>query len=227
VQPREPNFFSDFGTLNHDVLERFFTGELEDYELSQYFLSNYKDAVKTPAPPSYSNPEQRYFDEGQHFFDNFSFNKGDYDVLVVEDKIDFEIGNIMVVAKPDLVLREKANNKYILYDYKTAMPFKTDRNGKETVDKEKIEGYKKQMFIYAYALRNHRSMPIEEINIWFTRADRIHTIPWSSEEEEASVGWFVSTVKSIRDDETFVPNNTNPYFCNNLCGVRNFCEYKI
>lgn len=225
--PRENNFYGEFGTLAHDCFEKYFSNELEAYELSEYYRSIYDEVVKDPAPTPPFGLDERYKAQGQEFFDNFSFDKENYDVLLIEDKIDFDLGDIKAVAKPDLVLRRKKTGKITLFDYKTATPFKTDkRTGKEIADTKKIEGYYKQMYLYTYALRNHRNIPIDEITLWFMRIDRKVTIPWSLVKEEEAMHWFTSSIATITDEEVFQYNNQNPYFCNNLCSVRQFCEYR-
>jgi hypothetical protein len=223
--PRENNYYAEYGLLIHECFEQYFSGNLEMFEISHYYRDNYDVIIKSP--PQTSELGQRYKEQGQHFFDNFSFDKSDYCVLLSEDKIDFEIDGIKIVAKPDLLLRNKETNKVTLYDYKTAAPFRTDkRTGKEIADKKKLEGYYKQIFIYAYAVRNHKGIPIDEIAIWFPRLDRTVTIPWTQEKEDEAMRWLDSSIKKIKAEEIFAYNNSNPFFCENLCSVRKYCEYR-
>ena len=227
LMPREDNFFAEYGQLVHECMEKYFSGEIDIFELSQYYLSNYDSFVRTPAPPSFTDLGARYREEGLIFFDNFSFPRERYDVILIEDKIDFEYDGIMFVAKPDLVLFDKKKKKNILYDYKTSMPFKVNKQTqKETTDNKKISGYHNQMYIYAYALREIRNIPIKEIILWFTRAQKELSIPWNKKDEETAMKRVVGIVNDIKKEISFTPNTSNPYFCNNLCGVRNFCEYK-
>jgi hypothetical protein len=226
--PREGNFYSDYGKLIHTCFEKFFTGELDTYELTPYYNQHYNSTVISSAPYSPPDIAQCYRLAGQEFFDNFSFDRSLYKVLLVEDKIDFKLtDDIMFTARPDLVLHELATGKFILFDYKTAAPFRTSPiTKKETADKKKMEGYYKQMFTYTYALRNYRAMPIDEITLWFTRPGRMVTIPWDKEKEKEAIAWLSGVIAKIKAEEIFPYNNTNQYFCNELCGVRKFCEYR-
>jgi hypothetical protein len=224
--PRANNFYGEFGTFMHDCFEKYFTGQLESYELSQYYRNNYGEYVKDPAPVPPMGLDEKYKVQGEDFFNHFSFNKEDYDILLIEDKVDFEVNGIKMVAKPDLVLKDKATGMNILYDYKTSAPFRIDkRTGKEITDTKKMEGYYKQMFLYTYALRKHKEMHIDEIILWFARIDRKVSIPWSIEREDETFEWFNKSIVKIADEEKFIYNNSNPYFCNNLCSVRAFCEF--
>jgi hypothetical protein len=227
AMPRENNFFSEYGTLVHECFEKYFTGKVEGYELSQYYIKNYDSVVKTPLVGFSPGLGDKYRQQGQTFFDYFSFNKEDYEILFVEDKIDTDLNNTKIVAKPDLVLKEKTSKKIILYDYKTATPFWENRaNGKEMSDKKKIEAYYKQMLLYTYALRKGMSIPVNEITLWFVRLDKRVTIPWELEKENKAVLEFDEIVNKIKAEEVFAYNNSNSFFCNNLCGVRSFCKYK-
>lgn len=227
VVPRVNNFFGEYGTLVHECMEQYFGDKLDSYDLSGFYKDNYETTVVSPAPSSFVDLNDRYKKQGQEFFDEFYFDKENYDVLLIEDKIDFSLGDIMVVAKPDLVLYRKKDKRYILFDYKTADPFKVDkRTGKETTDKAKIEGYMDQMYLYTYALRQHRNIPIDAITLWFTRSGREYSEDWTYEKECGIIENFKKAIENIKNDTEFVANNTNPFFCNNLCGVRNSCVYR-
>jgi len=225
---RESNFYGEYGTLVHNAMEQYFSDELEAFELSQYFMDNYPNVVKSMPPAYPAGMEERYLEAGLLFFDNFYFDKQNYEVILNEEIIEFDYNDeIKFTARPDLILKEKATGKNILFDYKTSAPFRVDkRSGKEIVDKKKIEGYHKQMFIYAYALREHRGIPINEITLWYTRPDRKYPMPWTKGQETSAMAWLKRTIKKIRKDEEFIYNNTSGYFCDNLCSVREYCEYR-
>lgn len=225
---RESNFYGQYGNLIHDVMYQYFAGNLDVFELSGYFQDRYPLAV-TAFPPAYPvGMEEAYKEAGLVFFDNFSFDKTMYDIIMNEEKLDFDFDDgIQFVAKPDLILFEKESGDFVLYDYKTSAPFKTDkRNGNEIVDKKKLEGYYKQMYIYTYALRNYKFTPIDKITLWFTRPNRQVTINWNEKDEEKAIQWLEGEVTKIKKDEKFLPNTSNPYFCNNLCSVRKSCEFR-
>lgn len=227
IVPRENNFFAEYGTLIHKCIEKYFTKEIDLFELPRYYNEKYDEIVKSFAPPSSVDLGARYRDQGQFFFENFSLTRDDYEVLQTEDKIDFELHGLSVTARPDLVLQEKKTRKNILFDYKTSAPFKTDkRNGKETTDNKKLDGYYKQMYLYAYALKNYRNIKIDKITLLFTRPERLVTVKWNLKDEKMALNWFLETVQKIKKSEEFPFDNSSPYFCSHICGVRNSCEYK-
>jgi len=223
--PRKNNFFAEYGLLMHECYEKYFLGELDAFDLSEFYRSNFNNFVKSDAPPYVSI--DKYRDEGQNYFDNFSFDRDFYDVLIVEDKIDFDLGGINFTARPDLVLQEKESRDIILVDYKSSTPIRTDkRSGKEITDNKKIEGYEKQLYMYAHALRNHRNMPIKRMKIWFPRINREVGFLWTQERETEILNWMHNIIDTIKTTNEFPYNNSSPFFCNHLCSVSEFCEYK-
>ena len=225
--PRVNNFYGEFGTLVHSCFEKYFTGELEAMELSEYYRINY-DKIVVTYPPTYPpGMGERYRIQGQNFFDNFSFEKEKYEVLLVEDKIDFDLNFARVTARPDLILKNKATGEITLVDYKTSTPYKIDKvSGKETADKKKLDGYSKQMHLYTYAIRTQKNIAIDKICMWYPRLDKMVVSLWDALVEEKTLKWFDETITKILADNKFAYNNTNQYFCNELCSVRNSCEYR-
>jgi len=225
--PRVNNFYGEFGTFIHECYERYFSGELDSFELSEYYRKNYHEFVKSDAPVPPFGLGERYKREGQDYFDNFSFEKEKYNVTSVEDTIHFLLNGVTFTARPDLILQDKETEIYHLYDFKTSAPFRIDkRNGKEIEDKKKIEGYEKQLYLYAYALRNHRDIPIEKLVLMFPRLNRNVYFDWNQERETEVLEWISVLVDKIKTEKDFPYNNSNKYFCHNLCSVRDFCQYR-
>ena len=224
---RVNNFFAEYGLLTHDTIEQYFNGSLESYELSSYFQQNYDRAIVTPPPPFPAGMEGKYIQQGEDFFDAFYFDKKAYDIVFVEDELNFKIEGFPIIGRPDLVLKEKSTEKNILLDYKTSVPFRHNKyTGKDTPDKPKIDGYFKQMYIYTYGIKEIYGLNIDEILIWFTRANREIMRPWEKEEEEKAIAWAGDIIGQIKVEKDFLYNNSSSYFCSFLCGVRDSCEYK-
>jgi hypothetical protein len=224
-KPRINNFFAEYGLLIHECIEKYFKGELDSYELSDYFTRNYMSSVVSPPPPFPAGMEERYIEQGQLFFDTFYFPLDDYEILGVENEVHFEIAGLTLTGRPDLVLKEKDTGEVVLLDYKTSMPFRYSY-GRKTVDKPKVDGYFRQMYLYCYGLRKDIGIKIDKITLWFPRAADEITRKWQEEEELAATQWAETTIKQIREERDFPYNISNSYFCNFLCGVREDCEYR-
>jgi len=221
------NFFAEYGLLTHQAFEEFFNGNLEVYELSRFYQDNYYVFCQSPPPPYPEGMEDNYKREGQEFFDNFSFDKTKWETLGVEDTLYFNIWGKPFSGRPDIILREKSTGYNYLVDVKTSKVF---RKSKKTdyvyTDDSKLDGYYRQMHLYTYGLREYFGINIDKIMIWFTRPAKRHVVDWSKKKEEKSLKWAEDTLIKIFNDEDFAYDNSQAYFCQNICGVRNDCMYK-
>ena len=223
---REQNFFSDYGSLIHACIEQYFRNNLDSFELIEYYDEMYDKYIKNPPPPYPPGMEERYRESGREFFSGFSFEREKYNVLDVEDTVEFSLpSGVSFTARPDLVLQDKKTNKIYLFDYKSSVVFKTDKFGNEKVDIKKLEGYTTQAYIYAYALRKKKNYKISNIIIWFTRHEKKHVIKWNKKDEDKAITWIETQIEKIKADEEFLYNNSNQFFCQNLCNVRNSCPF--
>jgi hypothetical protein len=219
---RVGNFFSDFGSFSHLILEKYFSRELEIMELASYYEEHYAENVVS-YPPNYPvGMADKYYNEGLLFFENFSFDRDKYEVLSIEDKVESCHNDIKLVIKPDLILKDKESEDIILYDYKTSNPYK---NGKE--DKKKMDDYKKQMYLYSYFINHNTDKKINKIKLWFIRSDKMYEFDYIESEAEDVVNWFYSNILNIQLEENYNPCDIikNKYFCENLCSVKNSCKY--
>lgn len=187
--------------------------------MSDYYRDNYDRMVVSPAPPFIRT--DTYFKQGWEFFENFEFNRDDYEVLVIEDKIDVDLSEFNLVVKPDLVLKDKKTGKVILLDYKTSIIEKKGKIAKK--DREKLDGYKRQMTMYAKYLKT-KGVVIDEAWLWFVRQEdnKIYKFVINTIDEAEVTKWIVGTVHLIKAEEEFPPTINN-FFCGELCSVSSFC----
>ena len=220
------NFFAQYGNLIHDCLEKYFRRELDSFELSEYYRTTY-DTVITASPPTYpAGMADNYREQGQDFFDRFFYPIGDYDVLAVEASASFIIPfagrEVKFIAKPDLLLKEKSTGKVFLIDFKTSNPFRKYKDTR-VEDKRKTEGYYKQLYVYAHAIRETMGVNVDVMSLWFPRMDAFLNKTWNEFDELETLNWLKSGIENILAEEDFSYNKSNEYFCMNLCSVRHLC----
>lgn len=220
-EDRIDNFYSDYGKFIHLILEKFFRDELEENELLSYYEDNYAENVKCSPPPYPASIGTNYYNDAHKFFETFEFDKSKYDVIIIEDAINSSHKNFNLVVKPDLVLRNIETGKCTLVDYKTSK-YSTSKNDKKLIE------YKKQMNLYAQFLWKEKQIEISNVEIWFIRADVVHSFDIDLNQVMFTLEWFADGVSKIKKENNWKPNNTkeNKYFCDNLCGVRNKCIYR-
>ncbi|MFZ2992566.1 MAG: PD-(D/E)XK nuclease family protein [Microgenomates group bacterium] len=215
---RKSNIFSEFGTLCHEILEMYFRNYFEADELPEAYLRAWDRTMKSP-PPGFIK-KKKYLDDGYRFFQYFDFDKSKYEPIFIEDKIDVDLTEWKIVVKPDLVLRELSTGKLILLDYKTSLVFKSG-----VLDKDKLNGYKRQMLIYSLFLKT-KGINIDEIWLWFLRDSENQFVKFSTSEdlEDKAEKWISKIVGKIKEEDEFAPKEKVDFFCKNLCGVSEWCS---
>jgi hypothetical protein len=214
------NFFADYGLFIHDIFQKYFKYELSEFDLSSYYSDNFDKEVTETPPPFPAGMLGKYKESGQVLFDNFEFDREDYELIVVEEKVTTSLNGIPVVVKPDIVLRNKKTGQVILLDFKTSNPYVKDR-----IDKKKLAGYLRQMYLYAYVWNSCKEEKITDIYLWFVRIGKIEKFTYTAGDEKETLEWFNAQIKEILSDEEWkaIPDNT--YFCGQICGFRKICPY--
>jgi hypothetical protein len=220
---RKSSFFGNFGSYCHLILEKFFRDELEIWELAEYYKENYSKEITEFPPPYPANMGENYFQDGLKFFEDFEFDKSNYEILAIEDSFDTQYMGYNLVIKPDMVLKNRSNKNNILLDYKTSK-----LRGNEKYDKKKIDDYRKQLELYAYFLYFEKKIEINKLFLWFIRNDgRFVELNIDQSSIIDTLDWFKTTIENIKIETEWVANNTkeNKFFCQQICSMRNFCKY--
>ncbi len=220
------NFFGQFGSFVHKILEGYANGELSLFEISQYYEDNFWEEVNENAPPNkYVDIKQSYYEKGLDYLDNIELILEDYEILGVEKEVRFKIGNYEMLGYIDLLLKDKKSSEIIILDHKSAsLKFKKNGDISKT-DLQHFLEFKRQLYLY--------SMPIIEeygkvdFLEWNMFKDRKHIkISWCKEEYDEAISWAKETVEMIEQENAWLPN-PDYYYCSYLCGQRrNACEYK-
>ena len=223
LEERCSSYDTEFGSFCHQILEMFYKGELDQYELAPYYEKYYKDKVTTPCP--YPNGDTKYA-KALEYFQNFTFDFDKYEILGVEKEIRYKLKDeYELVGYIDLLYREKETGKIILQDHKSSQ-FKILKNGNVSKsDQEHFTAFKRQQYLYSYAiLKEYGRVDRLEWNMFNQQI--ILPIDWSEEEMNEAIDWAYDTIKKI-ETETEYPADPNWYFCSNLCNSRlSGCPYK-
>lgn len=222
VEERIGNFFADFGSLIHLTMEHYWNGDIPKEELANYFMEVYDDAIQNDPPPFPPNMEANYYNDALNFLKEFPYDRDDYDVIEIEGTYKFLYGDIKFTIRPDLILCHKETGQIQLVDFKTSKPVK---GKKQTWDEKKLEDYKKQTIIYAYFYEQETGRHIDKIKLLFPRLMKEYVFSPSEEDVTKVLDWLKTTVQLIRWENEFEPT-IDPYFCNNICSVRQACKYK-
>jgi hypothetical protein len=220
IEDRINNFFGNYGSYVHSILESYFRSKIESWDMAIYFQDHYNENIKCSCPVFPAGMAINYYNQGMSYFENFEFDKEKYDIIYIEERIETRYKDINVVVVPDLVLRDKETKEYILIDYKTK---NLTKNGK--VDKKKMQDVKKQVFLYSYFLWFTKGIEINKIQIWEIRNQQIIEFPYDQFYGFEALEWFETTIEKIKQETEWKANTSQKYFCDEICSNRFSCPY--
>jgi hypothetical protein len=217
------NFFGDFGSYVHGVLEKYFKHELAEFELPKYYEEHYREEVTAQLPPYPPNMGETYYNDGLNSFLNIDFDLDKYDIISIEEYMNFEYNGINLVIKPDVILRDKDTGEYILLDIKTHK-----LKGNKT-DNKSIEGYMRQAQLYTYGIWQVKNIQISKIMIWYFRNQQITETAVDPLKIMETMDWVDNAVKEIKQEEKWEANlsKSNAFWCEHICSVSLACQPRL
>lgn len=219
---RTSSWWAEFGLAMHETIEKYFKGEIESYEMLQYYQDNYERIVVSEEPTIGKNIGEKYYQQGIEFFSNFDFSREKYELINIEDKVETTIGDIKLVIKPDAVLRDKESKKIIILDHKTSNPY----DAKGNIKKDKILPYLRQLQLYASILWAEKQIQADQLWLWFVRYNKIEKFLVDPEKAFNNLSRFLDIAEQIKNEKDFNPNTSNRFFCLNFCSYSAICIYK-
>lgn len=208
--------FAEWGSWCHELLEGFYTGTIPIWELGARYLSGYPSHVLCAFPNF--NPkidlDQRYFDRGEEYFQNFENPFEKYEVVGVEEKVKLTIGGKKFIGFIDLILKDRYGN-YILVDHKSKSSFK---------NKEEKEKYLRQLYLYALYIKEQYGVYPKWLVFNMFRAGKFVWERFSEHKADNAARWLTETIQSIYADEEFKATPDH-FFCDYLCDVREHCKH--
>lgn len=208
------NAFSEYGTIAHEIFEKYSNQEIFDFEMSELFVEKFNKMTNEFPPNEYVDLKERYFNDGLRYFKNF---EGFPDkTLEVEQEYIFEIDGIKFIGYPDRIGQD-SNGDISIWDYKSSKPYIGDDL------KEKI----KQLYLYSIICKEKYGKYPKYLRFVHFRQNKIVTILFNEQELENTKKWAVKQVQMLRELKEFPPNLENKFYCNYICNHRETCEYKV
>jgi len=251
--PKVNNAFSDWGTFMHSLMESYFRGKLEFFELSQAYVDGYDDNVVCDFPYNkFCDLGERYYTAGKNYLDQFDGLFEEYEVLGVEQRVKLDIDGRPFVGVIDLLV-ETPEGIWVA-DHKSKNAFKSKREQAE---------YARQLYLYAiYVKEKYGKWPTKLVFHMLRSGGELVEIPFVEADAMAARQWFLDTIDAIYADIGFesTPNRIRKelkelrnrldgknikfddykkqkkkleaalkgtsFFCENLCGSREVCPEK-
>lgn len=217
------NFYAAFGSFCHRILEEILSGKITKEEGLEKYEDEYQSEVETADTKDFVS--QKYYSLGLRYFKNLDLKwLRDYEILGVEKKVSFAIGEHRFVGYIDLLIRNKSTGEITIIDHKSA-EYPLGTKGKVLKRKEKdILAYKRQLYLYAKPVIEEYGAAPAYIKWNYFKEERWLELPFSFEEYEEALAWASKTIKEIENEEDF-EEHKDYFFCHNICSFRESCDY--
>lgn len=223
----EPNFFAQYGSFMHKILEMYEKEELSLFEISSYYEEHFLESVTCDAPPNkYIDVKQTYYDKGLEYLNDIDLMLDRYEILGIEKEVKFIIGGYEMVGYIDLLLKDRETGEITVLDHKSAS-IKFKKNGQVSKkDEGHILNFKRQLYLYSKAVIEEYGIQPKYLSWNLFKEQKWLTVEFNEGEYQEAIKWAEDTVNMIENDTTWFPNPSR-YFCWNICDMRNCaCEYK-
>lgn len=212
-RPRRNNAYAEFGTLCHNLLERWATGEIASFDLSAQYAAEYDRAVEHPFPPFPKGQGAKYYQSGLAYFDRFAGFGTEHEVLGAEERFEISIRGHPFVGVVDLLLRHKETGALVLMDHKTSAYRGMLKRLPQLI---------RQLYLYSlYVHHRHGRFPdILRFNV--LRDGRFIDEPFDTATYNQTILWIDDTIRAAETEQRW---DTRPseYFCRFICGVVDDC----
>jgi len=217
----EGNFFAEFGSWCHRVLEGYCKKELTARQALSLYKREYDRHVTHDAPFNmWSDLAASYYSRGCEFFSSLDLGLRRSEVLGVERLVEFRLQRYPFVGFVDLILRDRKTGRITIVDHKSG-GLKILRSGEVSkTDRARFLDYKRQLYLYSIPVIREFG-PVSTL-AWNLMKDRTtYRIAWRQDEYDATIAWALATIRRIRSAARFPRNRTNAFYCDNLCSQRN------
>lgn len=218
-----PNFFAQYGSCAHKILEEYFKGDLPVFCLADEWKSRYPEEVVCPPPPFPAGFGDKSYQLGLKYFENFNGFGDEWEVVAVEKKFRIKIGDYDVRGIVDVVLRNKDTGEYWIIDHKS--------KSKSSMRKD-LSTYRHQLYLYALWCYEEYGVYPAKLSFNLFKEDMMIDEAFSLDALEQTIEWVNETIEQITECDIFeawttcIPEavNNEPYVCRWICGANADCE---
>ena len=213
-------FYTSYGVFMHKILEKHYSGKLLRDNMLIEFLLNFSSEVKGVRPQE--STVQKYIEQGSEYLRNFK--PLPFEIVSVEDKVEFSIDGIPFIGVIDLLGKE--NGEYIIIDNKSRDLKPRSNRKKPTIKDKELDDMLKQLYLYSGAVFQKYGKYPKELYFNCFRTGTFIREPFNIEAYNNTIRWAKDRITEISNDTDFEAN-LNFFSCHYICGVSNDCIYNL
>lgn len=217
--PSKELFFSSYGGFVHELLERYYKGELGKNQLLYHYLTGFRSNITGYAP----NPQvyKTYFQNGVDYFKNFE--PLPYKISGIEEEIEGEIDGIRFKGIIDCRAEDESGT--IIIDNKSRSLKPRSNKPKPLKTDLELDQYLVQLYLYGQLISSKYQTPISCLGFNCFRCKPPLIIePYVQEKADLAVKWLKDNVTRITKETEFSPD-IEFFKCKHLCDMQDHCEY--
>ena len=211
-------FYASYGTYMHKLIEMYYTGELHPDDMVEEFLEGFSENVRGMRPAQ--TTVQKYIQAGVEYLK--SFKPFDFNMIDVEKRVDFKIGDLNFVGIIDY-LGEKDGELYIVDNKSRDLKPRSNRQ-KPTVKDKELDEMLKQLYIYSAAIKQEYGKFPKALCFNCFRTGVFIEEPFKIEKYNKAIKWVEDMVEEIKNTDDFYPNREY-FYCCYICGVNEDCFF--
>lgn len=223
----QDNAFGQYGRFLHEIDEMILKRELDILAAPQYYIDHYKERVTCDFPPNaYVDLGEKAYEDGLAYLNSLTFDFDRYEILSVEKEYHFKVGEYPFHGFIDLLLKDRKTDEIIIVDNKSSQ-FKYLKDGSLSKAKDTqahFDEFKKQLYLYSIPVIEEYGK-VDKLAWNMMRDQRIISIPFDNKEFEESKQWAIDTINKLKEEELWLPDTKNTFYCRFICGQSNRCFY--
>ena len=216
-QPKEPRFFSDYGTLMHKILELYLKGEMKREDMLPYYLTRFSTQIRGAAP--HIEMYRKYLNQGVQYLTDFSFP---YTPVAVEKQLDFTINGKPFTGVIDCVARD--GDQLVIVDHKSRLLHNRSGKQRPTKSDEELDKYLRQLYLYSIPVKEEFGRYPDRLEFNCFRSGELVSEPFRMERLEYARTWASKLIDTIIENDVWNPS-IEQWKCTYICDLCANCEY--
>lgn len=213
-------FYSGYGILMHDILDKFYKGEITNQEAVVEFMTKFPGLREYHGKPKYETVK-KYFHDGKEVLRRLK--PLPYKMVSSESAIDFKVGDLQFTSRIDYL--GECDGGYVLVDHKSRKLKPRSDKDKKTLNDVEIDKMFRQLYLYSEAVRQkYGEFPKKLCINCFMNGTFIEE-EFDKEKFDETIQWVSDKYNEILEDDTFHPE-IEFFGCTCICDVGCSCCYK-